>query len=261
MRFSKNACLAGVWMAASLVMAQQPPPKGPHPKNKEELAALQKVQAAAQTGNPDTELAAINNVLENFVDTQYKPMLISMGLQAAQQKDDLPLIETWVQRAETDNPNDIEAHVVEAEAVARHTRENDLDKDKSLATIDSNANKALELLKSADQPPLGVQDAQWPALKAQLTSEAYEALGIGAGLAKKYPDSVTDYKSAVAAAGADPSAAVLKARLAKAYVDNKQFDDAISTANEVLANASAQPVVKQFAQSQKDAATKMKGAK
>ena len=255
MRFSNIAPVAGVMLAASVMMAQQP--KGPHPKNKEELAALQKVQAAEQTGNADTELAAINNVLENFVDTDYKPMLLSMGLQAAQQKDDLPLIETWVQRAEQTNPNDIEAHVIEAEAVARHTRDNDLDKDKSLATIDTNANKALELLKSADQPPLGVQAEQWPALKAQLTSEAYEAMGIGAGLAKKYPDAVTDYKAAVAA---DP-APVLKARLAKAYVDNRQFDDAISTANEVLADANAQPVVKQFAQNQKDAATKMKGAK
>jgi tetratricopeptide (TPR) repeat protein len=256
MRFSKSACVAGVMMTALTMLAQQP--KGPHPKNKEELAALQKVQAAAQTGNPDTELAAINNVLENFVDTDYKPMLLSMGLQAAQQKDDLALIETWVQRAEQSNPNDIEAHVIEAEAVARHTRENDLDKDKSLATVETNANKALELLKTADQPPAGVQAAQWPSLKAQLTGEAYEALGIAAGLAKKYPDAVTNYK---AAAAADPGQPVLKARLAKAYVDNKQFDDAISAANEVLADANAQAVVKQFAQSQKDAATKMKGSK
>jgi tetratricopeptide (TPR) repeat protein len=260
MRLSMGACVATVFIAALPLLAQKPAaaPKGPHPKNKEELAALQKVQAAAQTGDPDQQLAAINNVLENFVDTDYKPMLISMGMQAAQQKDDMPLITTWVERAETADPNNIEAHVVLAEATARHTRENDLDKADSIKKIDDNANKALDLLKSASQPPPGVPDAQWPGLKAQLTSEAYDALGQAAAVDKKFPDAVSAYKSGVAA---DPSSAVLKARLAKAYVENKQYDDAISTADQVMADATAPAVVKTFAQQQKDAATKLKGAK
>jgi hypothetical protein len=258
MKFSIAAGMAAVLLAAWPVVAYQAAPKPPHPKNKEELAALQKVQAAAQSGDPDQQLAAINNVLENFVDTDYKPMLISMGLQAAERKNDMPLIQTWVDRAEQANPNSIEARIVLAEATARHTRENDLDKADSLKKIDTNANQALDLLKTADKPPAGVADAQWPDLKKQWTGQAYGALGMGAGLDKKPADAVTDYKAGLAA---DPANSVLKVYLVKAYVENKQYDDAISTADQVLADATAPASVKQFAQQQKDAATKMKTAK
>ena len=261
MKLRLSACLAVAVLTALPAMAQQPAagaPKGPHPKNKEELAALQKVQAAAQTGDPDQELAAVNNVLENFTDTDYKPMLISMAMQAAQQKNDMPLVTTWTDRALQADPNNIEAHVVLAEAMARHTRENDLDKADSITKIQTNANKALDMLKTADKAPAGIADAQWPDVKKQLTGQAYDALGMAAAVDKKYPDAITAYKAGVAA---DPADVVLKARLSKAYVDNKQYDDAISTADQVMADSTAQPAVKQFAQAQKDAATKMKGTK
>jgi hypothetical protein len=51
------------------------------------------------------------------------------------------------------------------------------------------------------------------------------------------------------------------ARLSKAYVDAKQYDDAITTADKVLAMNDAPAAVKQFAQQQKAAATKLKGTK
>jgi len=249
MKFPISACVAAALISALPAMADQ---KNPKPKNKQEIAALQQVQAAT---DPDSQLKAITNVLENFADTDYKPMLISMAMQAAQQKDDMGLVTTWTQRALQEDPNNIEAHVVIAEATARHTRENDLDKADSIKTIETNANQALTMLKSASAAPPGVPDAQWPTIKAQLTGEAYEALGIAATLDKKLPDAVANFKLGAAA---DPSGSVIKARLTKAYVDNKQYDEAISTANEILADSQAQPIVKQMAQQQKDFATKMK---
>jgi len=250
MRCPLAACLAAALIMTLPALADQ---KSPKPKNKQEVAALQQVQAAGN--DPDAQLKAITNVLENFADTDYKPMLISMAMQAAQQKDDMGLVITWTQRALQDYPDNIEAHVVLAEATARHTRENDLNKDDSIKTIQTNANQALTLLKSANTPPPGVPDAQWPTLKSQLTAEAYEALGIAATVDKKPADAVAAFKMGVAA---DPAGSVVKARLTKAYVDNKQYDDAITTANEIIADPQAQPVVKQMAQQQKDFATKMK---
>jgi tetratricopeptide (TPR) repeat protein len=250
MRCPLAAFLAAALLATLPALADQ---KNPKPKNKQEIAALQAVQAAGN--DPDAQLKAITNVLENFADTDYKPMLISMAMQAAQQKDDMGLVTTWTQRALQDYPDNIEAHVVLAEATARHTRENDLNKDDSIKTIQTNANQALTLLKSANTAPPGVPDAQWPGLKSQLTAEAYEALGIAAEIDKKFPDAVADFKMGVAA---DPAGTVVKARLTKAYVDNKQYDEAIATANEIIADPQAQPVVKQMAQQQKDFATKMK---
>jgi hypothetical protein len=50
-------------------------------------------------------------------------------------------------------------------------------------------------------------------------------------------------------------------RLAKAYNENKQYDDAIATADKVLAIPTAPPVIKQVAQQEKDKATKLRAAK
>ena len=221
-----------------------------------ELEALQKVQAAAQSGNPDEELAAVNNVLENFTDTDYKPMLISMGMQAAQQKDDMALIATWVERAEQEDPNSIEAHVIMAEAVARHTRENDLDKADSIKKIQTNANRALDLLKTTNSTGRHSRCAmarnQEAASPPRMMLLAWPLAWIRS---TRRPSTNLEFGVA-----ADPSASVLKARLAKSYVDNKEYDAAITTADQILADGTAPPAVKQFAQAQKDAATKMKAA-
>ncbi|MBV9081512.1 MAG: tetratricopeptide repeat protein [Acidobacteriaceae bacterium] len=231
---------------------------GPHPKSQKEVEALQKVQAAAQAGDPKAELQAIDNVLENFADTEYKPMLMQMALSASQQLNDYPQTLVWGDRILQSNPNDYTAHVMLAEAIAQHTRENDLDKQDSLKKIQDHANKALDLLKNADTPPApGIQEAQWPDYKKQLTSQAYDALGQAASLDKKPADAVKQFQSAIEA---QPSNSVAMARLSKAYVENKQYDDAISTADKVLAMNDAPAPVKTFAQQEKDAATKLKGA-
>jgi tetratricopeptide (TPR) repeat protein len=245
-----------IFAAMPLLAQQAPAAGGPHPKNKEELAALQKVQAAQQARDWDAELAAITNVLENFANTDFKLQLLNMGLNAAQQKNDLPQIVTWGERLMQADPNDITSRVTLAEATAQHTRDNDLDKAQSIQKINDYAHKALDLLNNAKAPE-GVPEAEWPAYKKQLTSQAYDALGQAAALDKKYPEAIASYKQA---ADADPSAAVSVARMAKAYFDNKQYDDAIATADKVLAMNEAQPSVKSFAQAQKDNATKMKGA-
>jgi hypothetical protein len=49
------------------------------------------------------------------------------------------------------------------------------------------------------------------------------------------------------------------ARLAKAYRENKQYDEAISEADKVLAMNEVPPSVKTFAQAEKENATKLKG--
>ncbi len=221
------------------------------------MEALQKVQAAQQASNWDGEIQAINYVLENFADTDYKVMLLGMAQEAAQNKGDYAGSVAFGEQTVQANPNEITARVFLAESIAQHTRENDLDREQSLKKVDDYANKALDLLKSSTAPPPGMPAAQWPDMKKQLTSQAYDALGQAADLRKKYPDSIQDFKNAL---DAQPSNAVSEARLAKAYADGKQYDEAISTADKVLAMGDAPAVVKQFAQQQKDNAMKMKSA-
>ncbi len=245
---------ASAFLIAALPVLSQSQPK---PKSPKEVEALQKVQAASQANNPDGEIQAINNVLENFADTEYKPMLLQMGMEASLAKGDAAQTQVFGERLMQADPNNIPSRVLLAESIAQHTRENDLDKEQSLKKVDDYANKALDLLKNATAAPAGMQEAQWPDYKKLLTSQAYDALGQAAGLRKKYPDAVQELKLAV---DAQPTNSVAMARLSKAYVDAKQYDDAISTADKVLGMSDAPAAVKTFAQQSKDAATKMKTA-
>ncbi|HZQ55090.1 MAG TPA: tetratricopeptide repeat protein [Bryobacteraceae bacterium] len=267
MRFRFAACAATSFLLVMPLLAQQQPAQQqpgqqpaanqPRPKSQKEVDALKKVQADQQAQNWGQEIQDINAVLENFADTEFKTQLLNMAMDAAQRENDYPQTVVWGERVIQNDPSDITARVMLAETIAAHTRENDLDKDKSIQKIQTYANKALDLLKNASTPPIGISEAQWPEYKKQLTSQAYDALGQAADLQKKFPDSINNFKSAIEA---QPTNSVAIARLAKTYVDAKQYDDAISTADKVLAMNDAPAVVKQFAQQQKALATKLKGA-
>jgi tetratricopeptide (TPR) repeat protein len=252
--------LALAMMAAQGWAQQAAPPaaqqSGPHPKSQKEVDALKKVQADQQAQNWDAELTDINSVLENFADTEYKAMLLDMAIQAAQNKGDYAQTVAFAEQATQLDPNNIEAWVKLAETIALHTRENDLDKDQSLKKVDTDAHKALDLLNTASTPPAGIPADQWPSYKKQLEGQAHDALGMADDVAKKFPEAADEYKAALAAYN-NP---IILTHMAKAYIDAKQYDDAIAADDKVLAMADAPANVKQFAQQQKDSATKMKGA-
>lgn len=266
MRFRKTApaVMMTLFLSAAILAPAQEQQKqqaageqaGPKAKSQKELEALQKVQAAAQAQNYDGELQAINGVLENFTDTEFKPMLLNMGMDAAQRKGDQALLQDFGERAMKADPNNIQARVVLGANLASHVRENDLDKETNLKKAEEYANKALELLKGSPQPPPGFPPDQWPTFQKELSAQAYDTLGLVADDRKNYPEAIKQYQAALTA---QPTFSVSMARLAKAYVGNKQYDDAISTADKVAAMSEAPASVKQFAAQQKENATKLKG--
>ncbi len=251
--FLRRALMAAT-ITSGLIYGQA---KAPQPKSQKERDALMKVQTAAQSNNADEEIKAIDFVLENFDNTDYKVMLLTMGMEAAQAKGDAAKSSVYADRLIEADPNNISARVMQAESIAQRTRENDLDKEQSLKKVEELANKGLDLLKSTSTPPPGMNDAQWAEQKKQLASDAHDALGQASDLRKNYPEAIKHYQEALQV---QPTNAVATARLAKAYVGNKQYDEAIATADKVAAMTDAPPVVKQFAQQQKDAATKLKGS-
>jgi tetratricopeptide (TPR) repeat protein len=255
MRFRFPAYVTALAVAAASLVAQQQQ-AGPHPKSQKEVDALKKVQADQQAQNWDAEITDINYVLENFADTEYKSMLLDMAIQAAQNKGDYAQTVAFGEQAVQADPNNAEAYVKVAETIAAHVRDNDLNKDEELKKVDTNAHKALDVLKTASTPPTGITADQWPAYKKQLEGQAHDALGMADDAAKKFPESIDEYKAALAAY----SNPIILTHMAKAYIDAKQYDDAIATDDKVLAMSDAPANVKQFAQEQKDSATKMKGA-
>ena len=253
----RSAAYATAFIATVIPVFAQQPANAPKPKSQKEVQALQKVQAAAQQNNPDAEVQAINEVLENFQDTEYKNMLLTMAMDAEASKGDYDQTVVYGERAIQADPTNIQAYDTLAQDIAQHTRDTDLDKDKSIQKVKTYANKALDLLKTATTPPTGIAPEQWPDVKKDLTSQAHEALGMVAVIDKKYPEAITELKTA--SEDASKPNPVTFARLSQAYNGAKQYDQAIATADKVLATADAPAAAKQFAQQQKDMATKLKG--
>ena len=77
-------------IAATAFAQQAPQGAGPKPKSQKEVDALRKVQADQQAGNWSQEIQDINAVLENFADTEFKPQLLNMAMDAAQRSGESP---------------------------------------------------------------------------------------------------------------------------------------------------------------------------
>src|SRR5947209_14117193 len=96
------AVVLGAALAVTAAWAQKPP----QPKSQKEIDALKAIQAAT---TPDAQLKAIDNVLENFADTEYKLMLLQMGMQIAESKGDYPTTVTYAERTIEVDPKNISA--------------------------------------------------------------------------------------------------------------------------------------------------------
>jgi tetratricopeptide (TPR) repeat protein len=240
---------ATVLLLAAPVFAQKA-------KSQKELEALQKVQ---QTTDPAAQIAAIDYVLTNFSDTQFKAVLLLMATDAANRTHDYEKTVIYGERALEADPNSYGVRYILGAAIVQHTRVNDLDRDTKLKQAETYANEGIALLKTAPNPRPDFTPAQWEDAKKDQTASFYDVLGMSADLKKDYPAAITDFKTAIATGAHEEPATMV--RLAKAYNENKQYDDAIATADKVLALATAQPVIKQIAQQEKDKATKAQAAK
>lgn len=246
----KKRLIAVLLLATALLFGQQP-----KPKSQKELEALQKVQQAT---TPAAQLQAIDDVLTNFADTEFKPMLLSMAVDAASKMNDYPKTVIWGERALEANPKDYNTLYTLAAGIVQHAREHDLDLQDKLKKSDQYCTDGIAALKTASKPNAQMTDAQWADNQKDLTSAFYTVMGSAADLRKNYPDAIEKFKTALSTA-AHPDA-VTMVRLAKAYNGAGQYDDAIAMADKAAVAPDAQPSVKQFAAQEKDKATKAKAA-
>jgi tetratricopeptide (TPR) repeat protein len=244
--------LCGLLMLIGSALWAQPQPK---PKSQKELDALKAWQAAT---DPDARIQAIENVLTNFADTEFKIFLLQDALQLEQRKGDFAQVTFYGERLLEADPKNAFALVTLAGETARHTREFDLDKEEKLAKADKYAKGALEASKDMPKPRADITDAQWEGAKKDLQAQAYEALGQSAALRKKYDDAIADFKQALAVqATVDPATWV---RLGEAYEDSGKFDDATDALDKAINMPNVNPRVKAVAQAKKDEVAKKKAA-
>lgn len=247
----KSLLLCGVLaLGLSVLWAQKPP----QPKSQKEVEALQGFQAAK---TPDDQIKAIENVLTNFADTEYKIILLQTALNISTQKGDYPQLVFYGERLLEADPKNGFALVTLAGETARRTREYDLDKEEKLAKVDKWAKAGIAAAKDMAKPRPDVTDEQWNGVKKDLQSQAYVALAMSAGLRKKWDDSIAAYKLALSEAGTPDS--TVWVRLGQAYIDAGKLDDASAAFDKALSDPGAPASVKQIAQSKKDEVAKKKG--
>lgn len=236
--------------AASLAMAQKPK----SPKETEALLAIQNAKTA------DEQVAAVENLLTNFADTEFKGWALARAADAEQSKGDSPKAVVYAERALESDPKNFEVMLMLSGELAGHTREFDLDKDEKLARAEKLSNDAMALVATAPKPSPQITDEQWDGAKKEALSQAHENLGLVAHARKKHDVAVSEYKLSIEGVP-DPQPSTM-VRLAGAYDDQQKPDEALAVLAKVLAMPNLNPVVKQIAEGEKAKAEKAKaGAK
>ncbi len=241
--------LAGLALASGL-WAQ------PKPKSKGEYDAIMAIQTAT---TPQAQLAAVDNLLTKYADTDFKPMVLQMAVQAAQQMGDNEKMVVYAERALQADPKNYMVMFMLAQQIAQKTREFDLDKEEKLKQAEKYANDGIALVKVASKPRPDIPDDQWNAAKKDFEAQGYEALGVAALVRKKYDDAITQFKKAIETqATPDPAT---KVRLASAYNGAGKYDDAITLLDGVLADQQLHPTIRQVAGQEKLKAAQGKAKK
>jgi len=246
----------------ALALAQQAQPKAQQAKGgskmtKKEADAINKVINAK---TPDEKIAAVEELITNFADTEQKTWAFQQAAAASEEKKDVAKAIFYAERALETDPKYIESLITVARQTAVSTRENDLDRDDKLAKADKDAKQALELIPAETKPAnVKVTDAQWEAFKKDEVAQAHVALGLSAMVRKKYDDASKEFQTAVDNEPMpDPTHMI---RLANAYNEAGKSDDALNVCNKLLAMADLNPQYKKFAQQEKDRAEKAKSGK
>jgi tetratricopeptide (TPR) repeat protein len=231
-------------------MAQTPAPKVSRGEG-EAYNAMVKAQS-----DPDALIAAAENLLTKYADTQFKDTALALEADAYRKKGDWAKAEIYADRALEANPKNYNAALTAGEMLVQHTRDTDLDKDDKLVKADKYLNEAIANVKVAVKPNPQVTDQQWTDYQKAIAAQAQNDLGLAAITNKKWDDAIADFKLAI---DGDPQPAYM-VRLASVYQSAGKYDDAIATCDKVLATPNLHPQIKAIADNIKAMATRLKGA-
>jgi tetratricopeptide (TPR) repeat protein len=247
--------VVGLACAASLLLGQAGAvAKQPKPKSKNEVDA---VMAMFNAQDPDARIAAANQLVLKFADTEFKELAMLMTALSYQQKNDAENMILYGERTLEANPQNYQAMLMIAEALAQRTRENDLDREEKLVRSEKLARGAMEAIDKAPKPRADITDEQWTGAKKDFSAQAHQALGMGAMVRKKYDVAITELKLATEVGTApDPATMV---RLGAVYNLAGKPDEAIAVLDKVMAMPDLHATIRQFAQAERVRAIQAKG--
>jgi hypothetical protein len=189
-------------LAATVTFAQ------PKPKSQKEVDAIMAIQNATE---PAARIAAVDNLLEKFADTEFKSFALMVAAASAQEMNDFEKMVVYAERTLEADPKNFQAMLMLAGGIAQRTREHDLDREEKLGRVEKLANQAKDIVATAVKPNPQLTDEQWEGAKKDVTAQAYEALGQAAMVRKKYDVAAQNWKTAVdTAATPDPATMVCR---------------------------------------------------
>jgi len=243
---------ASAALIATLAIAQ----KQPQPKSQKEVEAL---QAMFNATTADARIAAAEDLLKKFADTEFKAITLYMLTVSAEEKNDYEKIVVYGERTLEANPKDYAVMLILARNIASKTREFDLDKEEKLGRAEKYATEAIALAKVAPKPRPDIPDDQWAAAQKDFEAQGHQALALAATVRKKTDVAIKEYELAISTAAQVDQAD--RVRLAAAYNSAGRHDDAIKVLDEALADPQLNPAIRNAATNEKMKAAKMKEAK
>lgn len=230
----------GLLTAVPLAMGQKPK------SNNERDAVI----AVMKASTPDEKIAAAENLLSKYKDTEFKSFALLQAAQASQMKGDQVAALQYGNRAIEADANNFQALLLVSGLLAQSTREFDLDKDEKLGRSTKMANDAIAAVNAAAKPnPSPLTDDQWAGIKKDMISQAHDTLGTIAMVQKKYDAAIAEFKSSIeVAATPEPATSV---RLAAAYTNAGKFDDSVALLDKVTVDPAVSAPIKRAAQAEK----------
>ena len=243
-------------LAGGAIAAPQAP-KARAPKSQAESQALNTVLQAA---TPDAQIAAAEDFVVKFPQSDFKGLVYLGEAQSYQQKGDYDHLIVAAEQSLESDPDDgtkVQTLLLLARSIALKTGEFDLDREEKLTKVEKYAGTALDMLKSMPKPNPALADEQWETYKAGLTGQGHEALGLDQMVRKDYDKAAAEFKAATEASKDEPS---FQVRLANALDKAGKYDDALAVCDKVLAAPNLHPVIKRAAEVERANAIKLKAA-
>lgn len=242
-------------MVAIAQQPQQPPKEAtgnlPKAKSKEEAVAIKKITDAKTA---DEKIAAVDAFVTGFPTSAFKATALMEAAESADANRDVAKAVSYGELAIQADPQSFYAMLLVSGELAQHTQKYDLDKDEKLGKAEKYVNQALMIIASDPKPPAGIGEKDWEAFKKDQSAAAHKDLGLIAAARGKFDVAATEYKAAVD--GLSAPDLVTMARLADAYNQTGDFNDALTVANKVLATENLNPTVKAFVEQAKANAQK-----
>ncbi len=257
MKVNQIIRIAVTALAGLSLLAQSADTKQPKPKNQKEVDAINAVFGAQ---DPDSRIAAVENLLTKFADTEFKSIALYIATASSEQKNDYEKVMIYGQRAIDADPKSYAAMLMMARGTAVRTREFDLDKDEKAKKVTKLADDALKLLENAPKPRPDLSDAEWDSAKKDFQSQGHEAKGLIAMALKKNDEAIAEFQKALDMQPGNKDSSVM-ARLASVYTDAGKYDEAIALCDEIAALPNAPAQIKQIASQTKLKAASAKSQK